>query len=174
MTNERDLSPELEPNGLKLYRLLPVWLNLDEVALLRGLSSTVEWTSGRQDTGYMKADIFNDGRFAPLIERALDALGQPELYDASLIYYPVGSSIPPHTDPAIEGYCHVRFNVVFASGRGGELYLDGQKLPLDLGDGYLFRPDAVEHQVNQALDPRYIFSVGTNIELEQARALGMA
>lgn len=163
------------PVDNRLFRKIPNWLTPNERRVLGMVSRDANWQEGRQATGYEKLDLINQAPVAWIIERALDNLGNPYRYDAWLLHYPVGSEIPEHTDPAQDDLCHVRLNALITAGAGGVLYLDSEEMLLDEGDGYLFRPDAVPHKVTPVEDSsRLVFSVGANVELEQARSLGLA
>ena len=160
----------------RLYRKLPRWLNSYERNVIGKMSQNPswEWGQGRQGGGYEKFNILSLASAGWIVHRALDEIGNPTQFDAFLLRYPVGSKIPQHDDPAEEGMCHVRFNAIVIAGAGGMLSLDGEELPLDNGDAYVFRPDVIQHSVTAVEEcTRLVLSVGANIENEQAQVLGL-
>jgi hypothetical protein len=157
------------------YRIVPSWLGEDEGRTLGALSVDAAWEQGRQGTGYQKASLLDQPTASPIVERAVEELGRPSYFDAWLLRYPVGSDIPAHTDPALEGLCHVRLNALIVAGAGGMLCLDGLDVPLHDRDAYIFRPDIVEHSVAAIQQgTRLVLSVGANVEYAHAKALGFA
>jgi hypothetical protein len=154
------------------YRILPGFLSPRERVVVNVLAKKPGFEVGRQGTGYEKLNLLEDAGAERLVRRCLEALGKPVLFDAWLLRYPVGSAIPAHTDPPLDGMCHVRLNAVALAGRGGVLYFDGAEIPLDVGDAYIFRPDVVRHQVTEVEgNERLVLSVGANVTAEQAGAL---
>ena len=128
------------------------------------------FTAGRQGTGYDKLDLIDSPTAERLVKKCLKELGDPLLFDAWLLRYPVGSDIPAHTDPPVPGMCHVRINALALTSSGGVLYVDGAELPLDSGDAYVFRPDVMRHMVTKVeRNERLVFSVGANVDEEHAR-----
>lgn len=167
MTTERTTETQL-------YRKLPTWLSESECSTLHSLPLRGSWQQGRQETGYEKFDLIHESATQWVVERALQEIGNPSQFDAWLIHYPVGSEIPEHTDPAQKNKCHVRFNALITTSQGGELYLDDRELPLQNGDGYLFRPDIIRHKVNPVRNhPRLLLSVGANVTHEEATKLNL-
>jgi hypothetical protein len=156
-----------------LYQVLTGFLTPRERIVVSVLARNKEaFVEGRQGTGYLKRDLLEEVTSERLIKRCLAALKDPALFDAWLLRYPVGAEIPAHTDPPMAGMCHVRINALALSGRGGLLYLDGQEVPLDAGDAYIFRPDLVRHQVTAVEgNERLMLSVGANVTEEHARLL---
>src|SRR5688500_17950401 len=59
--------------------------------------------AGRQGTGYEKTSLMESMTAERLGKKCLKAIGDPALYDAWLLRYPVGSEIPEHTDPTTPG-----------------------------------------------------------------------
>lgn len=128
------------------------------------------FVSGKQGTGYQKKDVKADLRYQILIDQALRTSHwnhtnklwvKPEKYDAWVLKYPTGSEIPVHTDPVELGLEHHRLNTLVTEAEGGELYIEGQRVPLVAGDGYYFRPDLHPHYVTKITKgERIIFSVG--------------
>lgn len=125
-----------------------------------------DFAPGRQHTGYQKLGVRDDARLLPLIERSLAQLGMPSsspFWDAWLLRYPRGSSIPAHTDvPEASGVGHHRLNaLVTAPDAGGILVVDGSVVDLGVGDAIVFRPDLQEHAVS-AIEggARLVWSVG--------------
>jgi len=147
-----------------LFRVLPGFLNPRERIVVSVLARKDGFEAGRQGTGYEKRNLLDDVGADRLVKRCLASLSNPTLHDAWLLRYPVGAEIPAHTDPPIEGMCHVRINALALAGRGGILYLDGAEVPLDAGDAYVFRPDLVRHQVTAVEgNERLMLSVGANV-----------
>lgn len=103
------------------------------------------WRPGRQGTGYRKL-----------------LLAQGRRWDLYLLDYPVGSYVPPHTDPA-DGKRHHRLNVriwgedTFRSwdigSRIGERPRSGSRF-------VLFRPDELLHAVDASPRRRVLLSLG--------------
>lgn len=104
-----------------------------------------KWRQGRQSGGYRVLTLFTGAAWFPV--------------DCHVIYYPVGSSIPPHTDPVEHGYSHHRLNVILSRPTvGGILYLDG--ITSNSRITY-FRPDITSHEVSPVLiGSRMVLSVG--------------
>lgn len=154
--------------------VLPAFLSAPEVAVLRErASAAVGWTQGRQGTGY---DILPLKQVLPagphtLIARALAQLGTPfqDYWDVYLIWYPDGSHITKHVDDAQHGKRHRRINAVLAHAHsGGELWIDGRRIDLAVGDAVRFYPDREVHEVTPVVGTRLLFSVGAWIEPEPA------
>ena len=127
------------------------------------------FSAGRQGTGYDKLDLLDSPTAERLVKKCLRELGDPLLFDAWLLRYPVGSEIPVHTDPPAPGLCHIRINVLALPSVGGLLYVDGAELPLDSGDAYVFRPDVMRHMVTKVeQNLRLVFSIGANFDEDHA------
>lgn len=153
-------------------RSIPGFLTPRERVVLLNVAKRTTWEPGRQGTGYEKLNVLGDVACMRLVKRAAKELFEPELMDAWLLRYPVGSDIPAHTDAAIDGMCHVRLNALVLGSLGGLLYLDGAEQIFDEGDALVFRPDLVRHQVTPVeRNARLVFSVGANVPEAQARAL---
>ena len=104
---------------------------------------------GRQLSGYLTFTLFKF--LVP---------GNTRLYgvDAYIIYYPNGSSIPPHIDPVGIG-AHHRVNVVLkAPDAGGQFVCAGATALLNRV--FYFRPDTMLHEVTSCRGSRYILSFG--------------
>lgn len=154
------------------HRVEPGFLSPRERVVLLTVARKEGFEPGRLGTGYERKNILEHIACERLIKRATAMLGAPLLVDAWLLRYPVGSEIPAHVDPPLEGMCHVRLNALLLAGEGGLLYLDGAETPVDEGDALLFRPDVVRHQVTRVeRNPRLVFSVGANVSEAQALAL---
>ncbi len=127
----------------------------------------LEWLQGRQASGYDKASLLDHcapkTAAADVVAGLTALLGSPPGVDAWWIVYPPGSGIPPHTDPvAVDGYVHVRANLVVSQGEGGVFVADGVAVALDVGDVVVFRPDSIEHAVTTVVgSARHVVSVGT-------------
>ena len=156
-------------------KIVAGFLNPRERVVVANLARKGGFTAGRQATGYEKRDIVDDLMAERLIKRALKELGEPVLFDAWVLRYPIGSEIPAHTDPPVEGMCHVRLNALALGCEGGVLYVDGAEIPLESGDAYVFRPDLMKHMVTKVeRNERLMFSVGANVDRAHALKLGMA
>ena len=144
--------------------LIPAFLSAGEVTALCVRASTgVDWKPGRQGTGYDILPLRGIPELEPLIARGLARLGTPfeDYWDVYLIRYADGSSIPPHTDAAQHGRRHRRINAVLEQAReGGDLLVDGARVPLAVGDAVLFFPDEEVHEVTTVVGSRLLFSVG--------------
>lgn len=81
-------------------------------------------------------------------EGALEAhLGlEVEGREGYFLYYPEGTQMHAHLDPDRGDHWRVCV-VVRQRCVGGELRLDGEKVPLEEGDAYVFRADLVSHLV---------------------------
>jgi hypothetical protein len=161
---------------VKAPRVLPAFLSARERVVVANLARAADksgaFEPGRGGTGYDKASLLESLAAERLVKRCLKALGDPVLFDAWLIRYPVGSEIAAHTDPPIEGLCHVRLNALALAGRGGLLYVDGAEVLLDTGDAVLFRPDLMRHLVTRVEgNERLMLSVGANVEEAAAARL---
>lgn len=95
------------------------------------------WQSGRQGTGYRKL---------------LLAMGS--CWDAYLLDYPKGSSVPVHTDP-VPGRRHWRANLVLF----GAWSYQGDAV-LRVGPLVVSRPDVMPHSVPPVSRRRVVLSVG--------------
>lgn len=140
---------------------------------LRGIADAANgWTPGRQNTGYNVLPLFrwqHIGRVSELIDRALavierEILGDPSQFDknwdAYLVWYPNGTSIPTHRDKIGFGH-HRRLNaLITAPTSGGELIIEGKVVDLQRGFAVMFHPDEVDHSVTEVLGERLVFSVG--------------
>ena len=165
---------ERETSMNKLYFKLPNWLDLSDRQELSQLAGIVDWEYGRQGTGYEKSDIKQLKYAKWIIRKALGMISNPEQYDAWLIRCPIGSDIPLHVDPAVEGMCHVRLNALVNTGEGGLLFLGDEEQILSDGDAYVFRPDIIPHRVTAiSSGVRLALSVGANIDYEQAHSIGL-
>ncbi len=154
------------------HRVVPGFLTPRERVVLLTVARKEGFEPGRLGTGYERKSVLEHLACERLIKRASVLLGAPLLVDAWLLRYPVGSEIPSHLDPPIEGMCHVRMNALVLAGAGGLLYLDGAEAQFDEGDAQLFRPDVVRHQVTRVeRNPRLVFSVGANVS--EAHALSL-
>lgn len=103
------------------------------------------WSPGRQGTGYRKLP-----------------LARGKTWDAYVLDYPVGSSVPWHRD-IVAGKCHWRLNVVLWGDRRAFEITPGPlgfRVLLPWLGVVLFRPDHVEHRVRASTGRRAVFSVG--------------
>ncbi len=160
---------------MTLYRTLPGWLTPRERVALNVVARRSGWQPGSKGTGYQKLELMGDVTTLRLVRRALEALGGPEQFDASLVRYPIGCAMPAHVDAATPGLCHVRLQALALASAGGLYYLGGEEVPLDDGDAVLFRPDELKHQLTAVeCNPRMVLSVGAEVSVEHARRLGLA
>lgn len=144
------------------------------------------WKPGRREGGYFKLNIKElveqssfDDDLAPLAEvseRALDELRRftgvnelDEKWDAYLLFYPPGSEVVAHKDPAPVGMKHVRLNVVVrAAEDGGELVIyEGDDAGTwhhfnaqTVGEGVIFSPSTHTHKVREIAGSRVVLSFG--------------
>lgn len=98
-----------------------------------------KWELGRQETGYRKLLIASNYK----------------TWDIYIIDYPVGTYIKPHTDPVSQGK-HYRLNIIlygYGEFNGKTIYSLWNRI-------HLFRPDIVEHSVNNIKKRRVVLSIG--------------
>jgi len=157
-----------------MAEVLLEFLSPPEIAELRERAAAADgWTPGRQGTGYdilPLRRVLSDGP-GSLIARGLAQLGTPfeDHWDAYLIRYRDGAHIPDHVDDAQHGKRHRRINAVLAAAAaGGELWIDGARIELGVGDAVRFFPDREVHAVTQVTGTRLLFSVGAWIEPDRA------
>jgi hypothetical protein len=104
-----------------------------------------KWQEGRQGTGYKVLTLINSKFFK---------------FDCHILKYPEGSSIPPHKDPAKEGYEHYRLNITLKRSKIGGYFNCANTLYRSLRVA-LFRPDLETHSVMEVLlGTRYVLSIG--------------
>jgi hypothetical protein len=148
--------------------VLASFLSDDEVAALRALAVTPDgWKPGRQHSGYDILPLRGRLDVEALAGRALAQIGTPfeDYWDVYLIRYADGAHIPPHVDEAQHGKRHRRINAVLtAADAGGELWIDGAKIDLAVGDAVRFYSDREVHEVTQVRGSRLLFSVGAWID----------
>ncbi len=147
--------------------------DLATAAALRELCALADspgWQAGRQGTGYDKLPIDESAlRTAGrrLLANSLAELGDPPegWWDCWLLRYLPGAHVPPHRDPAREGCVHLRLNLMVAApAAGGGLVIDGEDVPLAVGEAVVFRPDESAHQVARVeRGTRLVWSVGANL-----------
>ncbi|WP_223158050.1 2OG-Fe(II) oxygenase [Thermomonas brevis] len=103
------------------------------------------WQHGRQGSGYDKMLLLT--------------ASWPIAFDSYLIRYPIGSSIPPHTDP-VTGRNHYRLNIIVKRSIGGGEFICSDPI-LSTARIKLFRPDRSEHSVTEVIgSSRYVLSLG--------------
>ncbi len=157
------------------YRTLPGWLSPRERVALAVVAKRDAWRPGSLGSGYENLDLTDDVATLRLVRRALAALGDPLVFDAKLVRFPVGSSLPAHTDEATGGRSHVQLHALVVGSAGGLFYLDGEEVPLDDGDAVLFRPDRLRHQLTAVeRNARVILSVSAEVDDEHARRIELA
>ena len=106
------------------------------------------WQQGRQGTGYFKMLLLQSKKFF--------------LFDVWLLKYPVGSSIPTHTDP-VSNKRHFRFNMVVSKlpHSTNPKGFEAAHVLFETKRMVLFRPDLVPHSVLEVVErPRYVLSIG--------------
>lgn len=103
----------------------------------------LQWSDGRQNTGYQKKLIL-----------------QWKFFDVWLIKYKEGDHIPEHVDVVSEGYNHHRINIVLKEAlQGGDFICPNAKKFLKRI--YLFRPDRDKHSVTKIIKgERLVLSIG--------------
>lgn len=148
-------------------RTFPAFLTSAERTLLAEIAraGVLAFEPGRQQTGYQKLAVKDDGRLSSLIDRSLTLLAIPRtsaFWDAWLLFYPRGAQIPGHKDaPEAPGVGHHRLNAIVTPATRGILVVDGEEVPLGPGDGLLFRPDLQVHAVTEIIEgERLVWSVG--------------
>lgn len=107
--------------------------------------SLFRWQHGRQGTGYDKM--------------LLATAPWPVPFDCYLLRFPVGTHVPPHTDP-VAARGHYRLNIVLKhAAAGGEFQCADPIVSTDRIK--FFRPDRSEHSVSLVVgSPRYVLSIG--------------
>ncbi len=106
---------------------------------LEPIRGHMNWIKGRQNTGYLKC-----------------LLSQGKRWDCYLIKYPVGSFVPHHTDPVVEGFKHYRLNIVLK----GEYDAFSGKTIFRWWKFIFFRPDIMVHSVFVVKKERLVLSIG--------------
>ena|SRR5438045_16580 len=166
---------------------LHLFLSPLEAEFLEDITVTEDyWKPGRREGGYFKLNIkelveqssFDDDLLplAEVSERALDELrrftGVNELdgkWDAYLLFYPPGSEVVGHKDPAPEGMRHVRLNVIVRPAEdGGELVVEPGDMSgtwhffsaETVGEGVIFSPSTYRHKVREIAGSRVVLSFG--------------
>lgn len=148
------------------HTLFKSFFSNEEVKFLMEESkSVIDWSDGRQGTGYKKVNIRHNSKLGDLQNRVLEKLGITRMFDFwdnYFLYYPSGSYIPNHLDEAsLFGKQHVRFNVLIKSPEsGGVLIVDGNPIHLDVGDAIFFYPDTQPHEVTVCNGDRLVFTIG--------------
>ena len=98
-----------------------------------------KWQTGRQGTGYRKLLLASNCK----------------TWDVYLLDYPQNTYITPHVDCVSDGK-HYRLNIVlFGSGKfnGETLFSLGNRI-------HFFRPDIMEHSVDNIKTRRMVLSIG--------------
>ncbi len=161
-----------------------------EIESLEDFAASVppeEWEKGRQGSEYYKASIKEMAEqglvdddlqwLYEIADRAQDELrhftGVNELddqWDMYLLFYPHGSQIPPHKDPAPEGMKHVRLNAVITPPLEGGAFTFSRRSGCretnfhyrmgTPGEAIIFSPSDFEHQVQPLDGTRLVLSVG--------------
>ena len=110
----------------------------------------IKWEEGRQKGGYLKFKLFQSKKFK---------------FDIYILKFPVGSFVPPHTDPAVKGYKHFRLNVILKNAKEGGVFSIMSKTfnfkSKFFGRINFFRPDKHVHRVSKVkIGTRYVLSIG--------------
>jgi len=94
----------------------------------------------------------NLASFHSRCHEALGRLVKATAQECLFLYYPTGVEMHEHLDPD-PGHAHWRVNVVLHPATvGGLLVMDGEQVPLQAGDAYLFRADLVPHAITPIED----------------------
>jgi hypothetical protein len=146
------------------YRIFINFLSPSDCDSLLSFGEEADWSTGRQETGYLKA-VIPSGKCEAVKNRALHLLGGNQLgNDAYLLRYPVGSHIPPHLNDAPFGTEHWRLNAVVRSSEAGGVFgIEERNIDLLQGDAIIFRPDKFKHRVSKVYGhfDRIVLSIGT-------------
>jgi hypothetical protein len=154
-------------------QIMPGFLDNYEIANLRYVAMQGNaWTKGRQGTGYEILSLQHlsapGGTIGEIVRRARKHVGDPPTgnWDSYLIRYHRGDYVPKHRDEAaLEGMIHRRLNaLVTMPQRGGDLWVAGELIELNVGDAFLFDPGTEEHEVTKCGGDRLLLSVGAYIE----------
>ena len=141
-------------------------LGLDWIDRVKAIAPSLFWRSGLRNSGYQTADALSVEELEPLIDLCLQQLDPDSIHsDCCLIRYPDGSNIPLHRDVVRAEdetrEVHTRLLVLIQKPEsGGELYIEGTFVPLDVGDAIIFRPCEVSHYVTAVSGERLMFGVG--------------
>lgn len=141
-------------------------LALDWIERVKQIAPSLFWRDGLRNSGYRTADAISVEELEPLVDLCLQQLAPDAIHsDCCLIRYPNGSSIPLHRDflRSEDGTreTHTRLLVLIEKPEsGGELFIEGNYVPLDVGDAVIFRPCEAEHHVTTVVGERLMFGVG--------------
>lgn len=160
----------------KNHSLLHLFLTEKERRLLQDLGSELhDWEEGRQGTGYFKLDIREYTTYGtlPWLQAVVSkATSELEIgfsdFDAWLLYYPPGTEIPRHLDPAPPGKRHKRLNAVVVGDSGGNLLLERMHTTKEVvvpeGSAVIFSPSETRHAVSRVKNQRLILSIGAFVD----------
>ena len=83
-------------------------------------------------------------------------------WDAYILRFPDGSSLPNHRDPVKEGTRHLRFNGLIQAPdtETGVLRFNNTVFEMSVGDAVCFRPDRITHRLSLVRGHRLVLSVG--------------
>jgi hypothetical protein len=141
-------------------------LALDWIERVKQIAPALFWRDGLRNSGYQTADALFVEELEPLIDLCLRQLAPDSIHsDCCLIRYPNGSNIPLHRDfvraEDETQEVHTRLLVLIQKPEaGGELYIEGSLVPLNVGDAVIFRPCEVSHYVTTVSGERLMFGVG--------------
>lgn len=117
------------------------WFEPDNIKNMKNF----RWEKGRQDSGYYKMLIFT-AKF-------------PLPFDWYILKYPVGSSIPEHTDKVDIGK-HYRLNIILKKPKIGGVFSCSRTI-LNTNRIKLFRPDLYAHSLSMIEEgERIVMSIG--------------
>ena len=157
------------------------FLTTSELDTLRSLAKTCYMSIGGKGYTYGTLQGFGYNKGVPdtIFKKFLDAseLTQP-LNGRSIqqfLCYKKGGVNTPHKDWVYDttfsyqrrnnepdAVSLFRVNVVLTQAdKGGELIVGGEEVKLAVGDGFVFRPELIEHEVKEILEgSRMIFTIG--------------
>lgn len=157
------------------------FLTSEERAILLSLAKTCRFDYGGTGYTYGTLSGFGQTRSVPdsIFKKFLDVseLTQPLVGRSIQQYlcYEKGGVNTPHKDWVYDstfsrqlrrgesdGVSLFRVNIVLIqAAKGGELIVGGEEIKLNEGDGFVFRPDIIEHEVKEILEGnRMVFTIG--------------
>jgi hypothetical protein len=152
------------------HRIVENLATSQALAELAALASAPGWLAGPDGIGHEKlplddAALRSAGR--RLLAKSLAELGDPPdgWWDCQLLRSVPGAHVPSHHDPAEDGCVRLRLELIVAApAAGGALLIDGEDVPLAIGDAVVFRADQAAHEVAPVeRGTRLVWSVGANL-----------
>ena len=140
-------------------KILKKFLTLEEIVeLITFFKGIPSWEVTRKG---VKAYDFAPCSSGPIgmISKALKELDEDncKFYDSFFLNYTNGCKIPWHKDQRSKQ----RMNVcLIRPESGGILYIENEKVELDVGDAVIFHPSIENHCVDEVKGQRLIWSVG--------------